>query len=66
MLLTLEITQAKFTDEKLVSLTLTVRVAPDETARGSIAAPVPVPKAGIPSDCKLLQHFVDFSTPPKK
>lgn len=60
MSLTLQITDPAFTEGgKLRSLKLTVTVRPDPRAQRPIAEIVPLPKAGIPAECKLQEYFVN-------
>jgi len=62
MNLTLRITDQKFTESgKLTSLGLTVRVRPNPRAQRPIAEVVPLPKTGVPAECKLRQYFVNYS-----
>jgi hypothetical protein len=60
--MTLRITDQKFTDSgKLTSLALTVTVRSDPQGQRPIAEVVPIPKAGVPTDCKLREYFVNYS-----
>ena len=63
MNLALQITDPVFTNGgKLHSLKLTVKVSPNPNARRAIAKVVPLPKAGIPAECKLSEYFFDPAT----
>lgn len=60
--LTLGITDQKFTASgKLTSLVLTVTARADPRAQRSIAEVVPLPKTGVPAECKLRKYFVNHS-----
>ncbi len=63
MKLTLKIDHPAFAkDGKLSSLKLSVEVIPDPNAKRSIAKIVPLPKMGVPAECKLNEYFVDPAT----
>jgi hypothetical protein len=63
MNLSLQITDPVFTkDGELHSLKLTVKVSPSPNAQRAIAKIAPLPKAGIPAECKLSEYFVDPAT----
>jgi hypothetical protein len=63
MNLALQITDPVLTnDGKLHSLKLTVKVGPNPNARRPIAKIVPLPKIGVPAECKLSEYFVDPTT----
>lgn len=58
--LTLGVTDQKFTaGGELTSLTLTVMAGPDPRAKRPIAEAVPLPKAGLPAECRLQEFFVN-------
>ena len=61
ILLTLKIDNPVFADDgALRSLTFTVQATAKRSARRAIAEVVPVPKVGIPKECKLSEYFVDL------
>jgi hypothetical protein len=63
MSLTLRITEQKFTESgKLTSLALTVTVRPDPGAQRPIAEVVPLPKTGVPAECKLPRVAQPFGS----
>lgn len=61
--LVLKVTDPMFTTSgKLKSLKLTVKVQPAPSAKTAIAEKVPLPKIGVPTECRLETYFVDPST----
>jgi hypothetical protein len=64
--LTLQIIDPMFTDQgNLRSLKLVVKVRPNSNARREIADIVPLPKSGVPAECKLNENFIDQETFPR-
>jgi hypothetical protein len=62
--LTLRISDPEFSNNgKVTSLRLTVIVRPEPKAVTPIAQAIPVPKHGVPKECRLEQYFADFSKP---
>jgi hypothetical protein len=64
--LTLQIIDPMFTDQgNLRSLKLVVKVRPNSNARREIADIVPLPKSGVPAECKLNENFIYQETFPR-